>query len=734
MTEVISVDLNLQQREAVEHPGGPMLVLAGAGSGKTRVLACRAAFLVHSVGVPPYRILALTFTNKAAAELRSRVVNMVGEEGQMVVAGTFHSILARIMRREGLNIGIDPHFTIVNSDDRRRMIKLILKEHDIPTDQAAPAQVERMISNAKISLLDAEEFSSRAIYPFQKIVAAVYPIYEERLKRMSGLDFDDLLSRPLLLFKKYPEFLQRLRQRFQHVLVDEFQDTNKAQYSLVREIAREHRNLYVVGDDDQSIYGFRGATLSNILDFQKDWQDVRVIRLEQNYRSTKPILDVAWSVIKRNRYRHSKKLWTDKKNGFPVRIISTQNDEGEAMKVVGLIQQQHQSNGYKLDMMAILYRTNAQSLPFERALRALQIPYRILGGLKFYERKEVKDVLAYLRLLVNPADDVSFNRIVNYPPRGIGAELQSQVMLIARKKSIPLYQAALLKSTDTELSERRRKSLTGFIAMVEDFRKLRSEVNISDHAVDVVARTGLRERLTVEEKEDPSRAESKIANLDSLLRDIARFSASNPSAGLEIFLEEVALVTEVDENDENVERVNLATLHGSKGLEFPVVYMCGLEEGLLPMKPPDGSEADVEEERRLFYVGATRAKERLTLVYCVGRSRWGSTQWMGPSRFIREIPPDLVVNETIPTVSAFALSGNDRSKPIRRRIRHDSPEHPSVSAEDLHRGILVKHPKFGLGVVTDIKRKVRDTIAEVDFDDAGVKTLVLKYAKLEVVR
>jgi len=560
---------------------------------------------------------------------------------------------------------------------------------------------------------------------------------------MKGLDFDDLLSRPLQAFRDFPDFLQRLQDRFHYVLVDEFQDTNKAQYRLVCEVAGRRRNLCVVGDDDQAIYGFRGATVGNILDFERDWPDVKIIRLEQNYRSCKPILDVAWSVIKNNQHRRSKKLWTARDYGTPVELIETDSDEDEALKVVGYIEEEHVHSNRPYSDIAILYRTNAQSLSFERAFRTAKIPYRIIGGLRFYERKEIKDLLAYLRLIVNPDDDISLLRIINYPPRGIGTALMNEIKARARADNLSLYQSLIEHATDPNTAPRRSKALEHFINLITGFRKLSAEAAFSDLVREIIQQTGLRQRLQDEEKDDPSRAESKLANIENLQRDIERYVEIYPEGTIETFLEEVTLITEPEEADVDVHGVNLLTLHSAKGLEFDVVFISGLEDGLLPLEPPDGSETDIEEERRLFYVGATRARERLVLTYATDRFRWGYRGGGKPSRFLFEIPEEL-----LRTRSNFSLRKG--LSPFRKRSRDRRAErsyeayspvssgtsaaNSKLSPDELRNGLLLRHPKFGLGVVVEFHKSGPDSRIDVDFDDAGLKTLVLKYARLEVVK
>lgn len=732
ISNIIPVDLNPPQLDAVKHTEGPLLILAGAGSGKTRVLACRAAYLVHSGIAKPYQILALTFTNKAAAELRSRAAAMVGEEGSFVYTGTFHSIFARLMRIEGLNIGIDPNFTIVDTDDRHRLIKAILKELNVNNSQSRPKVIEWMISAAKNALLDPEGYAEQAVQPLQSVTAEVYRIYEKRLRRMNGMDFDDLLIRPIELFKQYPDFLQRLQNRFRWVMIDEFQDTNRPQYLLAYNIALKHRNLCVVGDDDQAIYGWRGATVKNILEFQEDWHETRVIRLEQNYRSTRPILDSAWSVIRNNPDRHPKKLWTDRTDGDKVKVIVSYNEEAEAQRFVSAIQDLQHQKGYERDKFAILYRTNAQSLPFERALRATQIPYHVVGGLRFYERKAVKDVLAYLRFLVNPADDISLQRIINYPPRGIGNNLAGEINAEARTRSVSMNQAIGIVSGKLKSTSRSGKALDAFIRLIAELRETAEQSTFPQLVTEIIRLTGLKERFIDEEKDDPSRAESKLANLDSLVTEITRYAEMNPKGSINDFLEEVSLVTDADDIDLDQDRVNLLTLHSAKGLEFPVVLIGGLEEGILPLSPPDGSQCNTQEERRLFYVGATRAMDNLVLGYCRNRSRWGTSQYNEPSRFLSEIDPELLdgmeVKPPPRTVSSTAPIRKSRSQTSTK-----SPE-PDFDYDSLQRGQLVTHPKFGLGVITDFTRRGADSTVKVDFDDVGMKTLVLRYARLEVTR
>ena len=693
------------------------------------MLAYRAAHLVESRLAKPYQILALTFTNKAAGELRGRASEMIGQGGELLQAGTFHSIFARIMRQEGLNIGVDPRFTIVDADDRRKMVRTILKEMGSGVESAR--EVTWLIERAKNEALSPDQFSALAQRPLELIAADVYRRYEDRLRKMAGLDFDDLLLRPLEAFRKYPEFLARLQNRFRYVMVDEFQDTNPAQYHLIKAIASAHRNLCVVGDDDQAIYAFRGATVANILEFKRDWNETKIIRLEQNYRSHKFILDLASAVIKHNPQRHEKKLWTARVDGEPALLIEARSDEEEALRFTALIQHEMASKGRSQKDFAILYRTNAQSLPFERALRGAGIPYQIIGGLRFYERKEIKDILAYLRVLVNPADDVSLDRIINYPPRGIGESLLAEMHIRARQEDAALLDIVELTVHNENLAARSKRALHQFLEIWGGFREAALSIPFPELVKLIIVTTGLRERLREEEKDDPSRADSKVENIENFVADVSRFSESSPDKGIADFLEEVSLVTDLDHYDETKDRVNLLTIHTAKGLEFPVVLVGGLEEGLLPFFSSDDSPAEVEEERRLFFVAVTRAKERIVVGYAVERVRYGSRIWMGPSRFLREIPPELLAGMKRTTNTVSPVRSIRRPEPARRSYAPAFASGDGLDADEIRKGLLVKHPTFGLGVIIDFRRQGVDSRLDVDFDDVGKKTLVLRYARLE---
>jgi len=668
-------------------------------------------------------------------------VEMIGEQGQYLIAGTFHSIFARLMRQEGRNIDLDPNFTIMDTDDRRKLIRSILKEIGVTSSDTKPSTIEYRISDAKNSLISPEEYLKRARRPLEYTTAKVYEIYQRRIRKMNGLDFDDLLIRPLEAFENYPDFLDRLRNRFHYVMVDEYQDTNRVQYLLVKAIAEGSGNICVVGDDDQAIYGWRGATVRNILDFKTDWPKTKIIKLEQNYRSTKPILDTAWSVIHHNVQRHPKKLWTEREQGELIEIISAPSDEAEALRFVAIIDDLHRLQKIPYNHFAILYRTNSQSLLFEQGLRSTEIPYSVIGGLRFYERKEIKDVLAYLRVILNPADDVSLMRIINYPPRLIGTSLIDELLGRARADDIGLSEALMLTVQEEEIPLRQQKALGMFVKMMESFRKFANENSFPELVKYVVVETKIEDRLTKEEKDDPSRAESKLANIHTLIADVARFAESSPDGTLLDFLEQVALVADVDALDETKDRVNLLTIHSAKGLEFPVVLVGGLEEGLLPLRPPDGSDPDVQEERRLFYVAATRAMDRLYLGFALNRLRWGNTQWNGHSRFLDEIPQELQKNRIRRKPERDSVQTNVPRKPRRQSSLFGAGQEPdsqeasgSLKPDQLSKGLLVRHPTFGLGIIVSFQNLGQDSRIKVDFDDVGDKMLVLKFARLEVER
>jgi len=647
--------LNPDQARAVEATDGPVLILAGAGSGKTRVLAHRVAYLVGVRGVRPWQILAVTFTNRAAAELRDRIIALAGEGGREVQAGTFHSICARVLRRDGAAIGVDPHFVIYDTDDQQALMKQILREEDLPlTGEFRPAVVLGAISRAKNELLGAEVLEEHAVSHHERVIARLARRYTTRLRAAGALDFDDLLIEAVRLFEEAPDVLTRYQDRWRYLHVDEYQDTNRPQYLWVRALAERHRNLCVVGDDDQSIYSWRGADLRNILDFERDWPDATVVKLERNYRSTQLILDAAHAVVSRNAARKEKKLWTDNQGGRPIQRFEAYNEEEEAEWIarqveglvgsrVAVLTRRADEDGPPLRPrdVAVMYRMNAQSRAIEEAFLRYAIAYQLVGGTRFYQRREVKDALAYLRTLRSDTDTVSFERIINVPARSIGERTIELLREAERTDELTTWEA-IERAARGELAgivPRTRGALVGFAALV---RRLRARVGIlplPELLDEVLEASGYRAMLA-DGSED---GEERWANLLELRGVTTRYDDLSPDDALDRFLEETALVADQDSYAEGADAVTLITLHAAKGLEFPVVFIAGLEEGLFPHSRALDDERELEEERRLAYVGITRAKQRLFLSHAWRRSTWGMGQASVPSRFLLEIPPELMV-------------------------------------------------------------------------------------------
>ncbi len=614
-------ELNPVQRDAASSMDGPCLVLAGAGSGKTRVLTYRVANLIAH-GVRPESILALTFTNKAAQEMKGRIVGLVGEGSRSIWMGTFHSLFARILRVEAERLGYRRNFSIYDSDDSLSQIKAAMGRLSLSQQQYLPQQVRSRISHAKSARLGPAEFLAAASDPGAKAVASIYEEYERELKRSNAMDFDDLLLKPLDLFVHQADALQRYQHRFSHILVDEYQDTNRVQYLLINAMSRTHRNLCVVGDDAQSIYSFRGADIRNILDFQRDYPDAKVFRLEQNYRSTKKILAAAGSLIKNNRAQIEKSLWTSNDEGEPIMVERCEDDREEGRRVVVRIGEEISRKKLSLKDVAVLYRTNAQSRAIEDALRRAGIPYGIVGGVAFYRRKEIKDILAYLRLIVNPDDQESFSRVINVPPRGIGAGTLKKLTTFAEGHECTPFNALQHEKLGEVLPERAARTLRDFGAMIRKYAGLQQQVSASELARSLVSELRILELL---KEEGTSEAESRRQNVEELVSALSEFCASNREASLPQFLEEAALIADVDTADFERNAVTLMTLHAAKGLEFPVVFITGLEEGLFPLVSSSDDDEDIEEERRLMYVGITRAQKKLYLCHAMARLRFGET-------------------------------------------------------------------------------------------------------------
>ncbi|MBI5309738.1 MAG: UvrD-helicase domain-containing protein [Actinobacteria bacterium] len=634
--------LNEPQKAAVVHRGGPLLVLAGAGSGKTRVLTHRIAHLVQSGDARPEQILAITFTNKAAGEMRERVESIVGGgRARAMWLMTFHSACARILRSEAQQLGYTSGFTIYDSADSQRLVRQCMESHEVDSKRFPPRMIQSIISHAKNRLENATAFEQKVDGVIDEVVAAVYKTYERRLREMNAMDFDDLLLRCVELFETYPEVLKRYQTVFQHILVDEYQDTNAVQYRWVELLAREHRNLVVVGDDDQSIYGFRGADVRNILDFEKDFPDAGVVKLEQNYRSTERILAAAHAVVSRNAGRKGKKLWTESEGGEPIRIRQLSDEHEEGRFVAGEIERLTEQGVANTDI-AVFYRTNAQSRVLEDTLVRYRLPYQVIGGTRFYERAEIKDALAYLTLLVNPADAVSLQRVINVPRRGIGKTTVDRLLAHANTVGEAPLELAGRAEEVPGLGGAALKSLARFSEVMEQLaEKAKTTKHVGDLLEAVIEQSGYKDALEAEAHGDPQ-ALTRLENLAEfvgLAREYDLNSVGDDDAGVEAFLQQVALFSDQDALKDESGAITLMTLHNAKGLEYPVVFMIGLEEGIFPHSRSVDS-GDVEEERRLCYVGITRARERLYMTHAAARTLFGDRSWNQPSRFLDEIPAE----------------------------------------------------------------------------------------------
>ena len=738
MTAPHPLPLNPAQREAVEHPGGPLLVLAGAGSGKTRVLTARIAHLITTLHVAPQRIFAVTFTNKAAGEMRTRIAQLLEADPRGLWIGTFHSLSARLLRREAPLLGFGPNFTIYDSDDSEALVKRLLEARQLSTKVYPPRTVHGLISSAKNRMLAPEELGARADTPLVKVAADVYADLGPALKQANAMDFDDLLLHPLTLFREHPERLAYWQDRFLHVLVDEFQDTNAAQYSLVRQLARRHGNLCVVGDDDQAIYGWRGADVRHMLAFQQDFPGTTLIKLEQNYRSTQIILDTANGVIAENATRLGKTLFTAKKGGDPVILLTAADERDEAEWLAGEFSRLAGEGDIAYEGMAILYRTNAQSRPLEEAFRFRGIPYRLVGAVSFYERREVKDLLAYLRVIANPADDEAFLRIVNVPRRGIGDASLSLLVQAAATWRKPLLEVARGAARIADLRPNVRDGFIGVAALVDRLR----DAGHADPATvleAVLAATGYERYLAEEGAEGIER----IENVRELIAGAAAWAevqdpelvAEGAGTPVERYLTQAALVTAVDE-EQGTTGVTLLTAHMAKGLEWPVVALAGLEDGLFPLSRTVTEPGGVEEERRLCYVGLTRAREKLYLSWARTRYRNGRLDLATPSRFLEAVPPE-VLQERNTTPSWDRAPRGSRARQGRAALSAvPEPWMPAEESQDAPRyvqGERVRHRKFGGGVVRAVAGQGKGLKVTVEFDDQeiGTKQLLVAYAGLE---
>ena len=734
----MTLPLNAQQEAAVRHPGGPLLVLAGAGSGKTRVLTARIAHLIEHRGVAPSRIFAVTFTNKAAGEMRARVAALLGAEPRGLWIGTFHALAARLLRREAALLGFGPNFTIYDQDDSEAFLKRLVEERGLSPKAYPPRALHAVISAAKNRMRSPDDLAASAESPLERVAAELYGALGPALRRANAMDFDDLLLHPLALFRAHPERLAAWQRRFDHVLVDEFQDTNAAQYELVRSLAGAHRNLCVVGDDDQAIYRWRGADVRHMLAFPQDFPDATVIKLEQNYRSTQVILDAANGVIAENAQRLGKTLFTARGGGEPVTLLAAADERDEAEWLAAELARRAAETDVGYDGMAILYRTNAQSRPFEEALRFRGIPYRLVGAVSFYERREVKDLLAYLRLLANPADDEAFARIVNVPRRGLGEASLAQLGRAAAQWGLPLVEAARRAARIPELRPNVREAFTGLVGLLDELRARWGRADPATALEQVAAAVGYAAFLAEEGPEGVERLE----NVEELIAGAAEWAegaaGDEDEAGdeggaptlVERYLTEAALVTPADHGAGAPHGVTLMTVHMAKGLEWPVVALTGLEDGLFPLARAAGEPGGLEEERRLCYVGLTRAREKLYLSWARTRYRHGRLELSEPSRFLAALPAHAVEERaTAPAWTARRAAGRAAS-----RVPADGGE--AEGSQDAPRyvaGERVRHRKFGAGVVRAVAGRGRDLKVTVEFDDAaiGTKQLLVAYAGLE---
>jgi len=784
MRDYIS-ELNEQQREAVLHKDGPIMIVAGAGSGKTKVLTTRIAHLLAQ-GVSAFNILALTFTNKAAKEMKERVEKILGNnEARSLYIGTFHSVFARILRGEAhLLDGYDRNFTIYDTDDAKSVLKTVINELNLDDKHYKPNMVYNRISAAKNSLAGPEEYANdygiqqedmRANRP---AIAQIYKAYVDRCKKNGAMDFDDLLMKMYELLKKFPESLHKFQHKFKYILIDEYQDTNPAQYEIIKLLGAAHENVCVVGDDAQSIYSFRGATIENILQFQKDYDDVKVVKLEQNYRSTQSILNVANEVIRNNKGQIPKNLWTENAPGEKIRLVRLMTDNDEGRFVADTIQEQRLRNHYNNRDFAILYRTNAQSRAFEESLRRMGIPYTMYGGISFYQRKEIKDFIGYLRIIVNPRDEEALKRIINYPARGIGKTSIDRAVLAANENNISLWEV-FERASEFGLRAGTLEAIDNFVVMIRSFKSMLATKNAYEVAVHVGKQTNLVKELF---NDKSTEGVARYENIQELLNSIKEFTErpdddgvlESETKGLGDYLQQITLLTDADEKDPNADTVKMMSIHAAKGLEFSCVFAAGLEEMLFPNAMAINTREELEEERRLFYVVITRAKQRLWITYANTRYRFGNLVQNEPSRFIEEIPSEYmdrsfagggVRNQGFgggPSGSAYdrmhgggfgssAQQAEKRygpppakkedarpsyvpPKPYMKTIEHTpSPDFVASDTSGLQVGQKVEHQKFGFGEVIGMEGSAHNPIATVKFQYNGEKKIMLNFAKLRIV-
>lgn len=723
MMNELLLQLNEPQKEAVRKTDGPLLVLAGAGSGKTRVLTYRIAYMIDEMCIPPWSILAITFTNKAAKEMAERVEKLVGDAVNDMWVRTFHSACVRILRRDIDRIGYSRDFNIIDTDDQKSLIKECLKELRIDEKELPPRSVLSEISSAKDKLLSPHEYEMQCSGSYRdKTIARLYALYQRKLEAANDLDFDDLIMLTVRLFRQAPDVLEFYRNKFRYILVDEYQDTNKAQNELILMLAKEHRNLCVVGDDDQSIYKFRGADISNILDFEKTFTEAVVIRLEQNYRSTQNILDAANSVIKNNYGRKGKKLWTDSGEGGKISVYKAFNEHDEADYIASKMQSLARE-GYRYSDMAVLYRANSASRNLEDVFMRNSVPYRVLSGLRFYDRKEIKDMIAYLRLIKNPSDDISLKRIINTPSRKIGKVTIDGISQLAEREGV-----SMLKAIEQNLDSM-ANNVREFYNIIKELYDFSKTMAIDELVTAVYEKTGYKSFLEKDEK-----AEERTENVGELISGAALYAQNTIEPDFSDYMDSLALVSDIDNYDEELDAAVLMTMHAAKGLEFPVVFICGFDDGIFPSIMTIYNDDEIEEERRLCYVGITRAKKLLFLTCAYGRMVYGKTSVYKPSRFLDEIPENLLeIKDAKENMleQRRAVYENTYKKP-ESSFTYTAPKTapPKASTEKFKAGDIVMHQKFGRGMIVSATPVGSDVHYEIAFDSVGTKNLLGLYAKL----
>ena len=714
--------LNKVQSEAVSANRGPVLIFAGAGSGKTTVLTHKIRQLIEEERLSPCNILSVTFTNKAAKEMKSRVMSLLNTKELEMSIGTFHSICARMIRVEAKNIGLDPHFVIYDVQDQLDLFKVILKDLNISKDVIKSNQARNQISFFKNKMITPEIQSNKAKTVFDKRIVDIYNIYENILKNNSALDFDDLLLYPLQIFDDHPKILEKYQNLWKYILVDEYQDTNKPQFRFLSRIAEKHKNICVVGDDDQSIYGWRGADISNILNFEKYFPKSKKFILDKNYRSKQPILDAATAVVSHNEKRVDKKLIANKGDGEPLVLIETKDELEEADAIISALEKEIKLNKRNFSHFSVLYRTNAQSRALEDSFRRMGIPYNLIGSVRFYERKEIKDVIGYLKLVINLEDTISLRRIINFPPRGIGMKTMDKCVAKSEEKDISLFE--VLKNSDQlDIRGKQSESLLSFYKLIKKYHGLRNRLNSSE-----LSRSLIEESGTVKYYKDSQEVEDRerYENILELLNSIDEFCTANPESHLSDFLEEICLLTDIDNWNDSENRVTLMTVHSSKGLEFPVVFVSGLDDGLFPLFATFDNKDELEEERRLFYVALTRAQDKVFLLYSTNRRRLGGENIIGlHSRFISEIPTKNLERVDFQSALTRRIVGGKLKKKATLKVRRTV-----TTFDDFKVGDMVEHPIFGMGKIMVLSGTGENQRVGVVFKDGTKKKLIVKYANL----